>query len=157
MGSNVSKHRPRGLMPPCTQSACNPSTEWGLSPSHHSAPSNVYVKDDSNQVCESRLDITRERERSNDYRENQSILSTAIDLGVDHYGPTNCDVRIANRPLDAQTYSSIGSLARSDHFIEFTVSKRASQVQLQVTWWRLLLTCVRCALPGRWTLPSSIA
>ncbi|PKI49934.1 hypothetical protein CRG98_029676 [Punica granatum] len=53
--------------------------------------------------------------------------------GVNHYGPMNCDVRIANRPLDAQAYTFIGSLARSDHFIEFTVSKRASQVQSQVT------------------------
>ncbi|PKI60719.1 hypothetical protein CRG98_018880 [Punica granatum] len=23
--------------------------------------------------------------------------------------------------------------------------------------WRLLLTCVRCASPGRWTLPSRVA
>ncbi|PKI58264.1 hypothetical protein CRG98_021346 [Punica granatum] len=48
---------------------------------------------------------------------------------IDHYGPTNCNAKIVNRFLDAQVYSSFGFLAQFDQFIDFTVSKRASQVQ----------------------------
>ncbi|PKI70622.1 hypothetical protein CRG98_008996 [Punica granatum] len=83
-GSNTPNHRPRGPTPPCTPSARNLSAEWGLTPSHHSIPSNVYVEDDSDRVCESRLDITRELERTNGYRENRSILvSTVGPVGPD--------------------------------------------------------------------------
>ncbi|PKI60740.1 hypothetical protein CRG98_018860 [Punica granatum] len=83
-GSNISNRRPRGPTPPCTPSACYPSAEWGLSPSHHSTPSNVYVEDDSDWVCESRLDITRELEWSNGYRENRSILVSPVgSIGLD--------------------------------------------------------------------------
>ncbi|PKI69606.1 hypothetical protein CRG98_009998 [Punica granatum] len=92
MGSNTPNHRPRGLTPPCTPSACNPSAEQGLSPSHHSTPSNVYVEDDSDQVCESRLDITRELERFNGYRENRSILASPV-------GPVRPDPRLLEPAL----------------------------------------------------------
>ncbi|PKI50336.1 hypothetical protein CRG98_029272 [Punica granatum] len=47
--------------------------------------------------------------------------------GVDHHGLTNCNAKIVNRFLEVQAYSSFGALARSDHFIDFTTSKRASQ------------------------------
>ncbi|PKI74455.1 hypothetical protein CRG98_005137 [Punica granatum] len=73
-GSNTPNHQPRGPTPPCTPSSRNPSAKWALAPSHHSTLSNVYVEDDSDRVCESRLDITQELERSNGYRENRSIL-----------------------------------------------------------------------------------
>ncbi|PKI49243.1 hypothetical protein CRG98_030352 [Punica granatum] len=68
-----------GSNPLCTRSARNPCAEWGQAPIHYLAPSNVYVKDDSDQVCESRLDINWELEWSNGYRENRSILSIAVD------------------------------------------------------------------------------
>ncbi|PKI38847.1 hypothetical protein CRG98_040761 [Punica granatum] len=47
---------------------------------------------------------------------------------IDHHGPTNCNAKIVNRFLDAQAYSSFGFSAQLDQFIDFTVSKRASQV-----------------------------
>ena len=49
--------------------------------------------------------------------------------GIDHHGSMNCNAKIVNRLLDAQAYSSFGLLAQLDQFIDFTVSKRASQVQ----------------------------
>ncbi|PKI51041.1 hypothetical protein CRG98_028566 [Punica granatum] len=79
-GSNAPNHRSRGPTPPCTPSARNPSAEWGLAPSHHSTPSNVYVEDDLDRVCESWLEITRELERSNGYRENRSTLASLVGL-----------------------------------------------------------------------------
>ncbi|PKI54924.1 hypothetical protein CRG98_024683 [Punica granatum] len=92
--------------------------------------------------------------------------------GIDHHGSMNCNAKIVNRFLDAQAYSSFGLLAQLDQFIDFTVSKRASQVYpvpldqgnstalaLRVvnSKWRLLLTRVRHASPRRWTLPSRVA
>ncbi|PKI35905.1 hypothetical protein CRG98_043704 [Punica granatum] len=55
-GSNAPNHRSRGLTPQHTLSARNSSTEWGLAPSHRFAPSDVYVEDNLERVCESRLD-----------------------------------------------------------------------------------------------------
>ncbi|OWM77100.1 hypothetical protein CDL15_Pgr013191 [Punica granatum] len=49
--------------------------------------------------------------------------------GIDHHNSMNCNAKIVNRFLDPQTYSSFGFLAQLDQFIDFTVSKRASQVQ----------------------------
>ncbi|PKI69659.1 hypothetical protein CRG98_009930 [Punica granatum] len=43
-----------------------------------SPESPLYVEDDSDQVCELRLDITRELDQSNGYSENRSILSTTV-------------------------------------------------------------------------------
>ncbi|PKI58433.1 hypothetical protein CRG98_021191 [Punica granatum] len=47
--------------------------------------------------------------------------------GIDHHGSMNCNAKIVNRFLDVQAYSSFGLLAQLDQFIDFTVSKRASQ------------------------------
>ncbi|PKI51780.1 hypothetical protein CRG98_027828 [Punica granatum] len=77
--SNAPNRRPRGPTPLCTSRACNPSAEWGLAPSHRSTPSNVYVEDDSDRVCESRLGITRELDQCDGYCENQSILLTTVE------------------------------------------------------------------------------
>ncbi|PKI74021.1 hypothetical protein CRG98_005584 [Punica granatum] len=91
-GSNAPNHRPRGPTPPCTLSARNPSAEWGLAPSHYLAPSTIYAEDNSDRVCESRLGITRELDRSNGYRDNQSILSPTI-------GPVGPDPRLLELAL----------------------------------------------------------
>ncbi|PKI77236.1 hypothetical protein CRG98_002357 [Punica granatum] len=48
--------------------------------------------------------------------------------GIDHHGSMNGNAKIVNRFLDAQAYPSLGLLAQLDQFIDFTVSKRASQV-----------------------------
>ncbi|PKI40361.1 hypothetical protein CRG98_039250 [Punica granatum] len=47
--------------------------------------------------------------------------------GIDHHGSMNCNAKIVNRFLDAQAHSSFGLLDQLDRFIDFTVSKRASQ------------------------------
>ncbi|PKI60647.1 hypothetical protein CRG98_018965, partial [Punica granatum] len=86
-GANTLNHRPRGPTPPCTPSARNPSAEWGLAPSHHSTPSNVYVEDNLDRVCESWLDITWELERSNNYRESRSTLASLV-------GPVGADPQL---------------------------------------------------------------
>ncbi|PKI64951.1 hypothetical protein CRG98_014645 [Punica granatum] len=49
--------------------------------------------------------------------------------GIDHHGSMNCNDKIVNRFLNAQAYSSFGFLAQLNQFTDFTVSKRASQVQ----------------------------
>ncbi|PKI56572.1 hypothetical protein CRG98_023041 [Punica granatum] len=49
--------------------------------------------------------------------------------GINHHGSTNCNAKIVNGFPKMQAYSSFEALARSDHFTEFTTSKRASQVQ----------------------------
>ncbi|PKI55235.1 hypothetical protein CRG98_024373 [Punica granatum] len=89
--------------------------------------------------------------------------------GIDHHGSMNCNAKIVSRFLDAYAYSSFGSLAQLDQFIDFTVSKRVYPVPLDPgdstalylrvanNNWRLLLTRVRRASPGRWTLLSRIA
>ncbi|PKI67626.1 hypothetical protein CRG98_011982 [Punica granatum] len=48
--------------------------------------------------------------------------------GIDHHGSMNCNAKIVDRFLDAQAYSSFGFLPQLDQSIDFTVSKRASQV-----------------------------
>ncbi|PKI69655.1 hypothetical protein CRG98_009926 [Punica granatum] len=92
--------------------------------------------------------------------------------GINHHDSTNCNAKIVNRLHEMQAYSSFGALARSDNFTKFMMSKRASQVypvpldpsnstaldfQVVNSKWRLLLTCIRRASPGRWTLPSRVA
>ncbi|PKI58251.1 hypothetical protein CRG98_021333 [Punica granatum] len=81
----------------------------------------------------------------------------------------NYNAKIVNRFIDAQAYSSFGLLAQLDQFIDFTVSKQVYPVPLDPSdstaldlrvvnnKWRLLLTRVRRASPGRWTLPSRVA
>ncbi|PKI31372.1 hypothetical protein CRG98_048237, partial [Punica granatum] len=101
--ANTSNYRPRGPTPPCTPSAGNPSAEWGLAPSHHSTPRNVSVEDDLDRVCESWLDIPRELERSNDYRENQSTLASLVGL----VGP---DSRLPEPALPEFTCRSLKNL-----------------------------------------------
>ncbi|PKI44579.1 hypothetical protein CRG98_035030 [Punica granatum] len=49
--------------------------------------------------------------------------------GIGHHGSMNCNAKIVNRYLDAQAYSSSGFLVQLDQFIDFAVSKRASQVR----------------------------
>ncbi|OWM73880.1 hypothetical protein CDL15_Pgr018940 [Punica granatum] len=49
--------------------------------------------------------------------------------GINHHGSMNCNAKIVNRFLNAQAYSSFRFLAQLDQFIDFTVSKRASQMQ----------------------------
>ncbi|PKI75179.1 hypothetical protein CRG98_004403 [Punica granatum] len=63
-----------GSNTPHTLNARNPSVEWDLTSSHQHARSMAYVEGDLDRMCESRLDITRELDRSNGYNENQSIL-----------------------------------------------------------------------------------
>ncbi|PKI47429.1 hypothetical protein CRG98_032170 [Punica granatum] len=160
MGSNALNSRPRGPTPPCiVRSECGMGSSLE-SPLYFEIPDRQprgpSVEPFKSVYCylkTSKPEYSRSR----------------FAQGVDHHGLTNCNARIANRFLDAQAYSSFGSSARSDHFTEFTVSKRASQVypvpldlgdltalDLRVvnSKWRLLLTRVRRTSPGRWTLPS---
>ncbi|PKI58144.1 hypothetical protein CRG98_021474 [Punica granatum] len=80
MGSNAPNHRTRGPTPPNSLSACNPSAEWDLASSHHHTPSMAYVEVDLDWMCESRLDITRELDRSDGFSKNQSILLSPVGM-----------------------------------------------------------------------------
>ncbi|PKI75818.1 hypothetical protein CRG98_003733 [Punica granatum] len=87
---------------------------------------------------------------------------------INHHGLTSCNTKIVNRLHEMQAYSSFGALARSDHFTEFKMSKQVYPVPLNLgdstaldlpvvnSKWRLILTRVRRASPGRWTLPSCV-
>ncbi|PKI59063.1 hypothetical protein CRG98_020551 [Punica granatum] len=85
--------------------------------------------------------------------------------GIDHHGLMNCNAKIVNRFLDAQAYSSLGFLAQLDQFNDFTVypvpldpdDSTALDLRVVNSKWRLLLTRVRRASLGRWTLPSRVA
>ncbi|PKI62006.1 hypothetical protein CRG98_017592 [Punica granatum] len=110
-------------------------------------------KADLDWTCETCLDITRELDRSNDYSGNESLpckpsvrsdptpdslsprclnLLTGYSkhTGIDRLGPMNCNDEIVDRSLDTQAYSPFGFLAQLKQFIDFTVSKWTSRVQL---------------------------
>ncbi|PKI77717.1 hypothetical protein CRG98_001891 [Punica granatum] len=76
-----------GSNAPHTLNARNPNTKWDLTSSHHYARSTAYVEGDLDRMYESRLDITRELDRSNGYSENQSILLSPV-------GPIGPDPRL---------------------------------------------------------------
>ncbi|PKI70404.1 hypothetical protein CRG98_009179 [Punica granatum] len=78
MGSNA-PHCLSWVQRPFTSSA-----ESGLTSTYRSAPSSVYVEDDSDRGGESWLDMTRELNRSHGYHESRMTLLLSVgSVGLD--------------------------------------------------------------------------
>ncbi|PKI40720.1 hypothetical protein CRG98_038901 [Punica granatum] len=74
--AQITEHKVQHLL---TRRACaTPSAEWDLTSSHHYAPSIAYVEGGLYRMRESWLDIIRKLDRSNGYKENQSILLSPV-------------------------------------------------------------------------------
>ncbi|PKI42391.1 hypothetical protein CRG98_037217 [Punica granatum] len=58
----------------CPHSVRNPSAESSLASTYRSAPSSVYVEDDSDRGGKSWLDMTRELDRSLGFQESQMTI-----------------------------------------------------------------------------------
>ncbi|PKI76298.1 hypothetical protein CRG98_003304 [Punica granatum] len=91
----------------------------------------AYVEGNLDWMCETRLDITRELDWSNGYSGNQSVLLQTV-------GSIGPDPRVYPVPLDPGDSTALDLWVVNSN-------------------WRLLLTRVRRASPGRWTLPSRVA